>query len=291
MSVNKVQLANGETIIDISDSTVTPETLAEGVTAHDANGQKITGKMVPGGGSSVQSDWNQTDETAPDFIKNKPFGEVAGDTLTWDIPIDKITEDDLVGGMYIKISDAAVTIADIVNGFTVAAFGEALYVSFNDCIVMTDGIIAAIDAIFVFVAENGAGVETEGIVFSESGIYLNIGSNIYSGKMTIDGFNKFIAIETIDDKYVPDTFAKKQIFYIGLDANGVNRIYKGIDQTEVVSGAEFMNLQSEPKQIVLADNHNAWYIAISITQNGAVYSVCENGTVDLKMAYHGNYTP
>lgn len=76
MSVNKVQLANGETIIDISDSTVTPETLAEGVTAHDASGQKITGKMIPGGGRSVQSDWNQTDETAADFIKNKPFGEL-----------------------------------------------------------------------------------------------------------------------------------------------------------------------------------------------------------------------
>ena len=76
MSVNKVQLANGETIIDISDSTVTPETLAEGVTAHDASGRKITGKMIPGGGSSVQSDWNQYDETAADFIKNKPFGDV-----------------------------------------------------------------------------------------------------------------------------------------------------------------------------------------------------------------------
>lgn len=75
MSVNKVQLANGETIIDISDSTVTPETLAEGVTARDASGQKITGKMVPGGGKTVQTDWNQTDETAPDFLKNKPFGE------------------------------------------------------------------------------------------------------------------------------------------------------------------------------------------------------------------------
>ena len=75
MSVNKVQLANGETIIDISDSTVTPETLAEGVTAHDASGQKITGQMVPGGGASVQSDWNQNDSSAADFIKNKPFGE------------------------------------------------------------------------------------------------------------------------------------------------------------------------------------------------------------------------
>lgn len=29
-----------------------------------------------GGGVSVQADWNQTDENAADFIKNKPFGEV-----------------------------------------------------------------------------------------------------------------------------------------------------------------------------------------------------------------------
>ena len=30
---------------------------------------------VPGGGTSVQTDWNQNDETEPDFIKNQPFGE------------------------------------------------------------------------------------------------------------------------------------------------------------------------------------------------------------------------
>lgn len=31
-----------------------------------------------GGGSSVQTDWNQTDETQPDYIKNKPFGTLYG---------------------------------------------------------------------------------------------------------------------------------------------------------------------------------------------------------------------
>lgn len=93
MSVNKVQLANGETIIDISDSTVTPETLAEGVTAHDASGQKITGKMIPGGGRSVQSDWNQNDSSAADFIKNKPFGEGQGYILPeQELPYDPDNE-------------------------------------------------------------------------------------------------------------------------------------------------------------------------------------------------------
>lgn len=75
MEVSKVQLANGEVLIDLINDSVTEETLAEGATAHDASGVKITGKMKSGGGGvSVQSDWNQTDETAADFIKNKPFG-------------------------------------------------------------------------------------------------------------------------------------------------------------------------------------------------------------------------
>lgn len=33
------------------------------------------------GGTSVQSDWNQTDETAADFIKNKPFGDEVTEIL------------------------------------------------------------------------------------------------------------------------------------------------------------------------------------------------------------------
>lgn len=37
-------------IMDISDSTVTPETLAEGATAYDKTGEKITGTMKSGGG-------------------------------------------------------------------------------------------------------------------------------------------------------------------------------------------------------------------------------------------------
>ena len=100
MSVNKVRLANGETIIDISDSTVTPETLAEGATAYDASGQKITGQMVPGGGASVQSDWNQTDESSADFIKNKPFGDVSVEIMS---ETEVVGEDDGEGGYMIPL--------------------------------------------------------------------------------------------------------------------------------------------------------------------------------------------
>ncbi len=45
MAVNKV-VFGGETIINLTNDTVTPDTLAEGVTAHDASGNAITGRMA-----------------------------------------------------------------------------------------------------------------------------------------------------------------------------------------------------------------------------------------------------
>lgn len=49
MGVNKVNLANGETIVDLTNDSVTPETLAEGETAHNSQGEEITGTMRSGG--------------------------------------------------------------------------------------------------------------------------------------------------------------------------------------------------------------------------------------------------
>ena len=42
MAVNKV-VYGGDTLIDLSADTVTPETLRQGTTAHGANGERITG--------------------------------------------------------------------------------------------------------------------------------------------------------------------------------------------------------------------------------------------------------
>lgn len=46
MAVNKVTV-NGETILDLTGDSVTPETLMEGVTAHDAAGNRIVGTYAP----------------------------------------------------------------------------------------------------------------------------------------------------------------------------------------------------------------------------------------------------
>ena len=53
MAVNKVK-AFGETLIDLTGDTVTPDTLAQGVTAHNAAGARITGRMTPNGSEAAQ---------------------------------------------------------------------------------------------------------------------------------------------------------------------------------------------------------------------------------------------
>lgn len=42
---NKVQLSDGTVIIDLTNDTVTEDTLLEGTVAHDASGEQITGTM------------------------------------------------------------------------------------------------------------------------------------------------------------------------------------------------------------------------------------------------------
>lgn len=44
MAINKVEY-NGNTLIDLTNDSVTPETLAKGVTAHDKSGTVIVGTM------------------------------------------------------------------------------------------------------------------------------------------------------------------------------------------------------------------------------------------------------
>lgn len=45
MAVNKVEI-NGQPVIDLTQDTVTPDTLLKGITAHDASGSKIQGTVA-----------------------------------------------------------------------------------------------------------------------------------------------------------------------------------------------------------------------------------------------------
>ena len=73
MAVNKV-VYNGETLVDLTNDSVTPETLAEGVTAHDASGAVIVGTMSAGGGGE----------------ENQLHGTLDGTLTSIDSPVTKV---------------------------------------------------------------------------------------------------------------------------------------------------------------------------------------------------------
>ena len=67
MAISKV-VYDGNTLIDLTSDSVNASNLSKGATAHNAAGEQIVGTF-----EQVQSDWNQNDETAVDYVKNRPF--------------------------------------------------------------------------------------------------------------------------------------------------------------------------------------------------------------------------
>ena len=222
MAINKVVLntdAGEQTLVDLTGDTVTPETLAEGATAHSADGEAIVGTMKAS--APVQPDWNQTDETAADFIKNKPFGEVPdSDTLTWDGNTDGLYSFERYGATLYKVSDVIVTLEDLANGANVA-WSDSNGVQKVDQYVFDRngnyslGPIVNYDGVFSFLVANPEnGDAWDGIMcYPEgkehpAGVYIaKIEKNGYT--LTIDSFNipdfgKFIVTKTIDTKYLPE---------------------------------------------------------------------------------------
>lgn len=111
----------------------------------NSNNLAATARTVPqGGGDSVQSDWNQTDETAADFIKNKPFGEVTAAIMEeQEVPFDtnegacvgsissEINEGDTITVVFDGVSyDCDVTVSEEMGGPVV--FGNTFLMGFGD---------------------------------------------------------------------------------------------------------------------------------------------------------------
>ena len=72
MGISKV-VYNKETLIDLTGDTVTAETLAEGETAHGADGELITGTMARSSGTSIESCVVKIVIDAPFFGENNIY--------------------------------------------------------------------------------------------------------------------------------------------------------------------------------------------------------------------------
>lgn len=293
MAVNKVVYGE-ETLVDLTNDTVTPETLAEGVTAHDASGEQITGTMTASGGGgsgvSVQSDWNQTDETAADFIKNKPFGDfpTGSDTLTWDGNVEGLVQ----VGDFLKISDVVITAEDFANGgllqFLVGGIvAESVPLSSDDVLEVADGALFVAE-MFVCVSEAAVNVDIEGAVFPEAGVYV-IPLEGLGIAITLNGYTGFGLTKKLDEKYLPGS----AVLYLN-DAVYLYRTPNTTDASDRVTSIELANMVNSNRPIYI-NLVGTYLVPDSIgfySSYGYVnfIDVTSDGTVNTLRYYTAEYT-
>lgn len=136
MGVNKVDLSTGETLIDISKDTVTPQTLAKGYTAHNSNGEQIVGTMTTEGGESVEEIFWVTCDLDPNTISASNFSHtydeimqavsegktVKGKGLVNGLPIEYLIFDLIYVGGYSRYITFAVFFRTTVQGQLVCLY-------------------------------------------------------------------------------------------------------------------------------------------------------------------------
>lgn len=91
---NKI-IYNGVTLLDLTGDTVSPSTLAQGITAHDASGAPIVGTATGGGGSAVSV--IDTLDSAGGTIRRITAVSLAGDTVSPSVLLSGYTAHDSSG--------------------------------------------------------------------------------------------------------------------------------------------------------------------------------------------------
>ena len=167
------------------------------------------------GGEQVQTDWNQNDATAKDYIKNRPGGYEEEVEITWDGDTTGRVSATAEGMPYVwyKVSDKILTPDQVIGGtITVIQNGEATQsVITGDAYSEVEFGYMTSDA-YVFIVEK-AGDFNIGINvhIPEPGVYfVNVIANGMS--VRVSSLSNIIA-HPFDDKYIPNTIARKDEVY------------------------------------------------------------------------------
>ena len=166
------------------------------------------------GGKQVQTDWNQNDTTAKDYIKNRPGGYEEGFEITWDGDttdrVKAIMENPLFE--FYKVSDKILT-ADQIIGATITTVQNGV----TQQIVITDEDISEEEfgystLGFLIATKQGTfNMEGDNISIPEPGIYfMSAGADGHS--MFVSSLSN-ITVHPFDDKYIPDSIARKDEIY------------------------------------------------------------------------------
>ena len=163
----------------------------------------------------MQSDWNQNDTTAKDYIKNRPGGYEEGFEITWDGDTTDRISATAEGTPYAwyKVSDKILTLDQII-GSTITLIQNGVS---RQEVVTGDDIgekeFGYMIQLYIIIATETGDFNVEGlnIHIPKPGVYF---ANVSAGGMSISvsSLSNIIA-HPFDDKYIPDSIARKDEVY------------------------------------------------------------------------------
>ena len=171
-------------------------------------------------GTTIQSDWNQSDETASDFIKNKPFGESASSQQIVITPdedynvefLDNIWEE-VNWQNYSKLTHTAPKKEEIIGTEYIFLDGVMWSTETHNFTSATDIVENKMYQlnndnnweVFVVLEDN---IEYLGVPWSK-GVWTRVDDSMGSCICGLNFTTTVTTISTLDAKYIPDTIAKK----------------------------------------------------------------------------------
>ena len=147
------------------------------------------GNILSTGG---QADWNQSDENAPDYIKNRPFYSETV-TIEWDGNTEGKIAISFQGTTWCHISDKVFSKEDLIGGTIETSNGNSRVIGSED-IYDTEEFIS-IESFIIVKMDN---TEINGVIFPKSGIYFLHYNGIYTASLS---FGKTIKLP---ERYLPD---------------------------------------------------------------------------------------
>ena len=164
------------------------------------------------GGKQVQTDYAQNDPTTKDYIKNRPGGYEEGFEITWDGDTTGRVSATMEGTpqTWYKVSDKILRADDII-GATVTAVQNGVSQSFvltSDAVIREDyGTIIREGMIIIATKQGTFNMNDFNISIPELGIYF-LSASVGGNSMLVSSLSNII-VHPFDDKYIPDTIARK----------------------------------------------------------------------------------
>ena len=155
------------------------------------------------GGSSVQPDWNQNDETAADYVKNRTHWEEGVQTvIEWDGSTEG-RDSTNPGTTAYKISELTPCINELIGATVVMNNGEIVVLTADDVYEVTPDVISCrMNFIVTTVTKLSLGENV--LTFPSIGVYA-IREETYVSSITYGS----TTIHPLDEKFIPESIARK----------------------------------------------------------------------------------